>query len=73
MQNAKNTSPIGEFGVAVYTPVQYRNPLNGFVLSFMPLSLTNSLWTVPLWRALGHGLPTEIREREAIASPPKLN
>jgi len=38
-----DASPIGEFGVAAYTLVQYRDLLNVFVLSFAPLSLTNPL------------------------------
>jgi ubiquinone biosynthesis protein Coq4 len=43
-----DASPIGEFGVAAFTLVQYRDLLNVFVLSFVPLSLTNPRWTWPL-------------------------
>jgi ubiquinone biosynthesis protein Coq4 len=50
-----DASPIGEFGVAAFTLVQYRDLLNVFVLSFVPLSLTNPLWTLPLLRALVRG------------------
>ncbi len=50
-----DASPIGEFGVAAFTLVQYRDLLNVFVLSFVPLSLTNPLWTFPLLRAIVRG------------------
>jgi ubiquinone biosynthesis protein Coq4 len=43
-----DASPLGEFGVAAFTWVQYRDLLNVFVLSFVPLSLTNPSWTWPL-------------------------
>ncbi|MBE9158240.1 hypothetical protein IQ265_15595 [Nodosilinea sp. LEGE 06152] len=68
-----DASPIGEFGVAAYTLVQYRDLLNVFVLSFVPLSLTNPLWTVPLLRALVRGFRMGVRGRAAIAYPPELN
>ncbi|MGG6240700.1 Coq4 family protein [Nodosilinea sp. AN01ver1] len=68
-----DASPVGEFGVAVYTLVQYRDLLNVFVLSFVPLSLTNPLWTVPLLRALWRGYWMGVRGRAAIAYPPELN
>ncbi|WOD41411.1 Coq4 family protein [Nodosilinea sp. E11] len=68
-----DASPIGEFGVAAYTLVQYRDLLNVFVLSFVPLSLTNPLWTVPLLRALGRGFRMGMKGRAAIAYPPELN
>ncbi|WP_017300587.1 Coq4 family protein [Nodosilinea nodulosa] len=68
-----DASPIGEFGVAAYTLVQYRDLLNVFVLSFVPLSLTNPLWTVPLLRALWRGLRMGVKGRAAIAYPPELN
>ncbi len=68
-----DASPIGEFGVAAYTLVQYRDLLNVFVLSFVPLSLTNPLWTVPLLRALGRGWRMGMRGKAAIAYPPELN
>ncbi|HIK44288.1 MAG TPA: hypothetical protein IGR64_05290 [Leptolyngbyaceae cyanobacterium M65_K2018_010] len=64
-----DASPIGEFGVAAYTLVQYRDVLNVFVLSFVPLSLTNPLWTVPLLRALWRGFWMGYRGKPAIAYP----
>jgi ubiquinone biosynthesis protein Coq4 len=64
-----NASPIGEFGVAAFTLVQYRDLLNGFVLSFVPLSLTNPLWTVPLLQALWRGFWMGVRGKPAIAYP----
>ncbi|MGF1520106.1 MAG: Coq4 family protein [Nodosilinea sp.] len=68
-----DASPIGEFGVAAYTLVQYRDLLNVFVLSFVPLSLTNPLWTLPLLRAMGRGLRMGMKGKAAIAYPPELN
>jgi ubiquinone biosynthesis protein Coq4 len=68
-----DASPIGEFGVAAYTLVQYRDLLNVFVLSFVPLSLTNPLWTLPLLRAIGRGFAMGMRGRTAIAYPVELN
>ncbi|MEA5447349.1 Coq4 family protein [Leptolyngbya sp. CCNP1308] len=68
-----DASPIGEFGVAAYTLVQYRDLLNVFVLSFVPLSLTNPLWTVPLLRAMVRGFRMGMKGRAAIAYPPELN
>lgn len=50
-----DASPLGEFGVAAFTLIQYWDLLNVFVLSFVPLSLTNPLWTVPLLRNLWRG------------------
>jgi ubiquinone biosynthesis protein Coq4 len=64
-----DASPIGEFGVAAFTVVQYRDLLNVFVLSFVPLSLTNPLWTVPLLRALGRGFWMGVRGKPVIAYP----
>jgi ubiquinone biosynthesis protein Coq4 len=50
-----DAQPVGEFGVAAFTLVQYRDLLNVFVLSFVPISLTNPLWTWPLLRNLLRG------------------
>jgi ubiquinone biosynthesis protein Coq4 len=50
-----DASPVGEFGVAAFSLVQYKDLLNVFVLSFVPISLTNPLWTWPLLRALVRG------------------
>ncbi|MGB5971986.1 MAG: Coq4 family protein, partial [Nodosilinea sp.] len=68
-----DATPVGEFGVAAYTLVQYRDLLNVFVLSFVPLSLTNPLWIVPLLRALWRGSRMGVRGRAAIAYPPELS
>jgi ubiquinone biosynthesis protein Coq4 len=68
-----DASPVGEFGVAAYTLVQYRDLLNVFVLSFVPLSLTNPLWTMPLLRAMVRGFRMGMRGRAAIAYPAELN
>lgn len=64
-----DASPVGEFGVAAYTVVQYRDLLNVFVLSFVPLSLTNPRWTVSLLRALGRGFRMGLRSQPVIAYP----
>jgi ubiquinone biosynthesis protein Coq4 len=50
-----DASPVGEFAVAAFTLVQYWDLLNVFVLSFVPLSLTNPLWTVRLGLSLVRG------------------
>ncbi|MBE9030610.1 hypothetical protein IQ266_12800 [filamentous cyanobacterium LEGE 11480] len=50
-----DATPVGEFGVAAFTLVQYRDLLNVFVLSFVPISLTNPRWTMPLLRSLHRG------------------
>ncbi len=50
-----DASPVGEFGVAAFTLVQYRDLLNVFVLTFVPISLTNPLWTIPLLKAIVRG------------------
>jgi hypothetical protein len=50
-----DASPVGEFAVAAFTLVQYWDVLNVFVLSFVPLSLTNPLWTLKLGFALVRG------------------
>jgi ubiquinone biosynthesis protein COQ4 len=68
-----DASPIGEFGVAAYTLAQYRDLLNVFVLSFVPLSLTNPRWTWPLLRVLWRGLGMGLRGKAAIAYPVEAN
>lgn len=62
-------SPIGEFGVAAFTFVQYWDLLNVFVLSFVPISLTNPLWTAKLLRALGRGFWAGLKSKPVIAYP----
>ncbi|MGF1570228.1 MAG: Coq4 family protein [Nodosilinea sp.] len=68
-----DAAPIGEFGVAAYTLVQYRDLLNVFVLSFVPLSLTNPIWTMPLLRALWRGFWMGWRGRAVITYPIEAN
>ena len=64
-----DASPVGEFGVAAFTLVQYRDILNVFVLSFVPLSLTNPLWTIPLLRAIVRGLRMGQASKPVVAYP----
>lgn len=40
-------SPVGEFGLAAFTLVQYRNLLNVFVLSFLPLTIISNFRLAP--------------------------
>jgi ubiquinone biosynthesis protein Coq4 len=62
-----DAAPLGEFGVAAFTLVQYRDLLNVFVLSFVPLSLTNPLWTLPLLRNLVRGFRMGYASKPVIA------
>lgn len=62
-----DASPLGEFGVAAFAMVQYGDLLNLFVLSFVPLSLTNPRWTIPLLRNLWRGFRLGIRCQPVIA------
>ncbi len=62
-----DASPIGEFAVAAFTLVQYRDLLNVFVLSFVPLSLTNPLWTIPLLKAIVRGFRMGRTSRPVVA------
>jgi ubiquinone biosynthesis protein Coq4 len=62
-----DASPVGEFGVAAFTLVQYRDLLNVFVLSFVPISLTNPLWTWPLLRALLRGFKMGLASHPVVA------
>ena len=48
-------SPLGEYGLAAFAIVQYRDMLNTFILSFVPLSLLRPNWTFPLLRNLWRG------------------
>jgi hypothetical protein len=65
--------PLGEFGVAAFTLVQYRDLLNVFVLSFVPLSLTHPLWTIPLLRNLWRGFRMGLAAKPVIAYPVEDN
>ena len=64
-----DASPVGEFGVAAFTLVQYRDLLNVFVLSYVPLSLTNPLWTIPLLKAIVRGLRMGHASKPVVAYP----
>lgn len=68
-----DASPIGEFAVAAFTLVQYRDILNVFVLSFVPLSLTNPLWTLPLLRAIVRGFRMGQTSSPVVAYPVEDN
>jgi ubiquinone biosynthesis protein Coq4 len=52
-----DSSPIGEFGLAAFMLVQYRDLLNVFVLSWVPWSMIGNVHRIPkltvtLWRGL---------------------
>jgi hypothetical protein len=68
-----DASPVGEFGVAAFTLVQYGDLLNVFVLSFVPISLTNPLWTWPLLRALVRGFRMGRSSQPVVAYPVEDN
>lgn len=68
-----DASPIGEFAVAAFTLVQYRDMLNVFVLSFVPISLTNPLWTIPLLRAIARGFRMGQTSSPVVAYPVEDN
>ena len=71
-----DASPLGEFGVAAFTLLQYwdvLNVLNVFVLSFVPISLTNPLWTLPLLKNLWRGFRMGQQCQPIIAYPFELN
>lgn len=50
-----DASHLGEYGLAAFSVVQYRDMLNAFVLSFAPVSLLRPDWTLPLLRNLWRG------------------
>jgi hypothetical protein len=62
-----DASPVGEFAVAAFTLAQYWDLLNVFVLSFVPLSLTNPLWTLPLLGALVRGFRMGLTSGPVVA------
>ena len=64
-----DASPVGEFGVAAFTLMQYRDLLNVFVLSFVPLSLTNPRWTIPLLQAIVRGMRMGQVSKPVVAYP----
>jgi ubiquinone biosynthesis protein Coq4 len=68
-----DAKPLGEFGVAAFTLVQYYDMLNVFVLSFVPLSLTNPIWTLPLLRNLVRGFRMGLASKPVVAYPVEDN
>ncbi|MEM9137586.1 MAG: Coq4 family protein, partial [Cyanobacteria bacterium P01_F01_bin.42] len=68
-----DAGPLGEFGLAAFALVQYRDLLNAFVLSFVPLSLTNPVWTFPLVRNIWRGFRMGWRCKPIIGYEFELN
>jgi ubiquinone biosynthesis protein Coq4 len=65
-----DSSPIGEFGLAAFMLVQYRDLLNVFVLSWVPWSMIGNMRRIPkLMAALGRGLLGGWRSRPLVAYP----
>jgi ubiquinone biosynthesis protein Coq4 len=63
-----DSSPIGEFGLAAFMLVQYRDLLNVFVLSWVPWSMIgNPLWIPRLLAALYRGFVGGWRSRPLAA------
>jgi ubiquinone biosynthesis protein Coq4 len=65
-----DASPVGEFGLAAYCLVQFRDLLNVFVLSWFPLALLEDVRRIPrllaaVWRGFRLGLTSR-----AIAAYP---
>jgi ubiquinone biosynthesis protein Coq4 len=68
-----DASPLGEFGVAAFTLVQYWDLLNVFVLSFVLISLTNPRWFFPLLKNLRRGFKLGFHCQPIVAYPYELN
>jgi ubiquinone biosynthesis protein Coq4 len=65
-----DSSPIGEFGLAAFMLVQYRDLLNVFVLSWVPWSmLGNWRWIPKLIKALMRGFIGGWRSLPLVAYP----
>jgi ubiquinone biosynthesis protein Coq4 len=65
-----DSSPIGEFGLAAFMLVQYRDLLNVFVLSWVPWSmLGNPRWIPKLCAAIYRGFVSGWRSRPLAAYP----
>ena len=63
-------SPIGEFGLAAFVLVQYRDLLNSFVLSFFPGYLLSNLSKAPQFlRALVKGFTMGMHCQPIVAYP----
>ncbi|MBW4617055.1 MAG: hypothetical protein KME21_28200 [Desmonostoc vinosum HA7617-LM4] len=67
-------TPIGEFGLAVFVLLQYRDLLNVFVLSHAPWFAIGHIHQVPkLIAALSRGLQTGLKCKPIIAYPFEQN
>jgi ubiquinone biosynthesis protein Coq4 len=65
-----DSSPIGEFGLAAFMLVQYRDLLNVFVLSWVPWSMIGNIrWIPKLTAALGCGFMGGCRSQPLAAYP----
>jgi ubiquinone biosynthesis protein Coq4 len=65
-----DSSPIGEFGLAAFMLVQYRDLLNVFVLSWVPWSMIGNVrWIPKLLAALWRGLVGGWRSRPLATYP----
>jgi ubiquinone biosynthesis protein Coq4 len=65
-----DSSPIGEFGLAAFMFVQYRDLLNVFVLSWVPWTMLGNIhWIPKLLVALWRGAIGGWRSRSLIAYP----
>jgi ubiquinone biosynthesis protein Coq4 len=65
-----DSSPIGEFGLAAFMLVQYRDLLNVFVLSWVPWSMIGNVRRIPkLIVALGRGFIGGWRSQPLAAYP----
>jgi ubiquinone biosynthesis protein Coq4 len=63
-------SPVGEFGLAAFTLVQYRDLLNTFVLSFVPWSMLGfPRQAGKMLAAIGQGFRMGWRCRPIVAYP----
>jgi ubiquinone biosynthesis protein Coq4 len=65
-----DSSPIGEFGLAAFTLVQYWDMLNVFVLSWVPWFMMGNWRSIPqLFIALYRGFTIGWRSRPLVAYP----
>jgi ubiquinone biosynthesis protein Coq4 len=65
-----DSSPIGEFGLAAFMLVQYRDLLNVFVLSWVPWSMIGNIrWIPKLTAALWRGFIGGWRSQSLAAYP----
>jgi ubiquinone biosynthesis protein Coq4 len=65
-----DSSPIGEFGLAAFMLVQYRDLLNVFVLSWVPWSMVGNIrWIPKLTAALWRGFIGGWRSQPLAAYP----